>query len=399
MNPATAFGRALVRAVWLARSGRKFRDNGPTRKPRLLIDISVIRRHDAKTGIQRVVRGVLSALMKLGDKHFDVVPVYATGSHGYCFAIDDHLAPPTPVGVRRGDLFLGLDLAAHLLPTYRRQVGEWRRAGASIHVVVYDLLPLRCPQWFNERTARHFSRWWRFITDQADQLLCISDHVAAEVRDYVEREGKSVAVGRLHLAGNIAATSPSTGLSEADNRVAAWLGERPFILMVGTVEPRKAYDVALAAFEQLWRDSPQDSPDLVVVGKPGWKTEVVQQRLRHHPNFPARVHWFPSASDELLQQLYDRCVGMFLASHAEGFGLPASEAAMHGAPILVRDLPVFREQQLPATLYFVDQRPAALARDLAQLARTPRYEPLAGGLTWEDCASSLLRELELSTFP
>jgi glycosyltransferase involved in cell wall biosynthesis len=393
VKPFKAAGRAVARAVWLARSANRFRDDGPPRRPRLLIDVSVIRQHDARTGIQRVVRGISSALTRLEDTRFKAVPVFATARSGYCFNDDQGRA--RPVQVRQGDRFLALDLAAHLLPSYRRQVAAWRRAGASVHVVVYDLLPVQCPEWFNPKTVRHFTRWWQFVSRSADQLLCISDHVAAEVSKALP-SGAAPVVGRLHLAGDIATAAPAAGLTEAENRLLARLSQQPFVLMVGTVEPRKAYDVALAAFEQLWRQEP-DGPDLVIAGKPGWKTEALQGRLRKHPEFADRLHWLQDAGDDLLQRLYDTCAGVFMASHAEGFGLPAAEAASHGAPVLVRDLPVFRDQRLPAVSYFTDDRPAPLARMLAALASAPRHEPASSGPTWDECAQRLLAKLDSST--
>jgi len=120
--------------------------------------------------------------------------------------------------------------------------------------------------------------------------------------------------------------------------------------MVGTLEPRKGYDLAIAAFERLWQTD--HTILLVIVGKPGWKTEAVQERLRLHVERNKKIFWFNKASDELLQSLYQAATGVLLASEAEGFGLPLIEAMQHGKPILVRDIPVFREiTELNATFF------------------------------------------------
>src|SRR5690242_5347994 len=117
-----------MRQAWLWRNRRGFGDLLSTDAPRLLVDVSAIMRHDAQTGIQRVVRAVWSELRRRSGAGFEVLPVFANTSHGYCYAPVDFLqsklvtASPTPVCVRPGDKFLGLDLSAHLLPKYRRQV-------------------------------------------------------------------------------------------------------------------------------------------------------------------------------------------------------------------------------------------------------------------------------------
>jgi glycosyltransferase involved in cell wall biosynthesis len=165
--------------------------------------------------------------------------------------------------------------------------------------------------------------------------------------------------------------------------------------MVGTVEPRKGYDVAVAAFEHLWRTRPIDAPDLVIVGKSGWKTTAFQQYLRSHPERGKRLHWLDSITDEGLCLFYEECRGVFMASRGEGFGLPLIEAAMHGRHILARDLPVFREQGLSNVLYFSDDDPAALSDRLMELVQSGEAKGAASLPTWSDCVDGLLRQIGL----
>src|SRR5687768_3904050 len=101
-----------ARLGWLRRNRAVFadRDQGP--RPRLLVDVSVIIRHDAQTGIQRVVRAVWSELRSRHGDGFDLVPVFATAQRGYCYAPLDFLYEPVdystgvPVRARAGDRFL-----------------------------------------------------------------------------------------------------------------------------------------------------------------------------------------------------------------------------------------------------------------------------------------------------
>ena len=157
-------------------------------RPRLLIDVSAILRLDAQTGIQRVVRAVWSELRGRSNDDLEVLPVYATRTQGYCFAPVDFLdrknvrLGANPVSVRPGDKFLGLDLSAHLISNYRRQLQAWRAFGASIHLIVYDTLPLQHPDWFSSASASNFRRWFEVLVQEADQAICISDEVARDLR-------------------------------------------------------------------------------------------------------------------------------------------------------------------------------------------------------------------------
>ena len=78
--------------------------------------------------------------------------------------------------------------------------------------------------------------------------------------------------------------------------------------------------------------------------------------------------------------------------------MPAIEAAMYGRHALVRDLAVFREQNLANLSYFSDDNPAALASRIQDLAR--RSDCLADASTlpnWKDCVGDMLSQLGLRT--
>jgi glycosyltransferase involved in cell wall biosynthesis len=401
MKTLARIANSAVRTLWLARNRSAFRDEGASRRPRLLVDVSVIMRHDAATGIQRVVRSVWAELARTRSSDFDVVPVYAGSRQGYCFAPADFLsrkAKPAsvPVGVRAGDKFLGLDLSAHYVPDYCDQLAAWRANGASLHFVVYDLLPLSRPEWFEQSTCDHFQRWMNSVLTHADQALCISDSVAQEFRRRTigSSAHQRLRVGRLQLSGDIAASLPSSGCQPFVQSTLHRLGSKRTVLMVGTIEPRKGYDRAIDAFERLW-SAVSDAPDLVIVGKPGWKTSGLQQRIRNHPEYGQRLHWLEDVSDEGLTAFYAASAAVFLASYDEGFGLPAVEAAMHRRWALVRDLPVFREKQLPNLRFFADDRPETLAAELrAILHLAERHSPpVSTAPKWSWCVERLLEEI------
>jgi glycosyltransferase involved in cell wall biosynthesis len=392
----------VARKAWLWRNRRVFGEIERAPQPRLLVDVSTIIQHDAKTGIQRVVRSVWSELSRRNGRGFLLRPVFATAAHGYCYAPPDFLdrrsrvCSGEPAKVGPDDKFLGLDLSAHLLPRYRSQLKAWRRCGATAHVVVYDLLPLIRPDWFHDTSASNFRAWFDVVARDSDQAICISDHVQHDLsRCLADHRQRGPAMARMWLGSDIAASVPSKGLSPQLFYVLERLRFRPAILMVGTIEPRKGYEAALAAFEELWCSHRGRAPDLVIVGKPGWKTAAFQAKLRTHAEHGARLHWLTDVSDEGLCRLYDSCAGVLVASEAEGFGLPLVEAAAFRRHVLARNLPVFREQRLPNVNFFDDERPAALAEgllELAELAKAGRA-PIVNLPTWSTCVDGLLREL------
>lgn len=401
MNNLRAFLPSCFRGLGLPLKQGQVEGVAANLRPRILIDVSVIIKHDAQTGIQRVVRAVWKNLLEQSGFTFEVVPVYASRTHGYRYARPDFLDLPVSkrLGGKRvrpapGDKFLGLDLSAHLLPTHQRQLKSWRSAGVTIHLVIYDLLPLQRPDWFTDKAVRRFNRWLEVVRLHCDQALCISDQVARDLRAYLSMDAAHPAIGRLHLAGDLDGSCPSRGIDESTARAIEHALRNPAILMVGTVEPRKGYDVALAAFEHLWRQLGDQAPTLIIAGKPGWRTEALQDQLRAHLESGRRLFWLSTVSDEGLGKLYEASRGVLLTSHGEGFGLPAIEAAMHGRHVLVRDLPVFREQCLPNAIYFSNDSAESVADRIMVLIGKSRRPFDAPSLpTWDDCVAKLLNQL------
>lgn len=380
-----------------------FESTAENGRPKVFTDVSVIIRHDAQTGIQRVVRAVWTNLLERSGTHFDVVPVYAGRSHGYRCAPPDFLSLPIadrlrgkPVRVTAGDRFLGLDLAAHLLPTCSQQLSFWRASGLTAHLVVYDLLPFQRPDWFTKKATRRFNRWLSVVRDNCDQALCISDQVADDLREFLSAAAARPAIGRLRMAGDLSGSCPSRGIDAETSCAIEFAKRSQAVLMVGTIEPRKGYDVALAAFEHLWAVHGDEAPALIIAGKAGWRTDELQYKLRTHAETGRRLFWLSAVSDEGLAELYDASQGVLLTSRAEGFGLPAIEAAMHGKHALVRDLPVFREQRLPNLSYFDDDRPGPLADKIIALVRQPQRAPVSNLSTWNDCVDGLLKEIGIA---
>ena len=351
------------------------------------------------------MRAIWTELYKLNDETFDVIPVHATARRGYCYVrpsrVEDlHRGLGTrPVSVQSGDRFLGLDLATQSLPRHRGQLRAWRAAGATVHIIVYDLLPLTCPEFFKKRTVARFRRWFDVVQHQADEAICISRQVGRDLREYLRSKQcvNTPAIAYIKLSGDIAGSSPSKGICEGISRLASRMRFRPSVLMVGTIEPRKAYDVAIACFEHLWRTGNPDAPELVIVGKPGWKTEALQRYIRRHPEHGRRLHWADEVTDEGLSSLYNSCRGLLVTSHGEGFGLPLVEAVVHGRPALARDLPVFREQELPNVSFFADDRPEILGDLVLQLATATSGKPkfVARLISWTESVDGLLAALGL----
>ena len=376
----------------------------------LLVDISVLVITDAKSGIQRVVRSVLGELLANPPAGYRVEPVYADGSGVYRYArrftcaflgIPLAPSPDEPIEVGPGDIFLGLDLAAHIVPGMADYFREMRKAGVRVHFVLYDLLPALQPQWFPSDLSAHLQRWYAAIGELSDSVIAISRAVAVEYGEWLDinQPGRSdsLRIDYFHLGSDIEASAPTWGLDEKTRGEIASLADRPSWLMVGTVEPRKGHAQALDAFEQLWAEGVDVA--LVVVGKRGWRVDELANRLSSHAELGRRLFWFEGISDEALEAIYGNVSMLLAASLGEGFGLPLVEAARHRLPVLARDIPVFREVAGAGAMYFVADSADRLAdalRDAMERLQGDRCpDPQAiEVLSWAQSTKHLLRSID-----
>lgn len=410
-----------TRLVWAVSSLRRFLLKPrfriePVRHPgdkQLLVDVSTIIRSDVRTGIQRVVRALLGQLVSADIPGVIVQPVFASRNHGFCRAAfhsdgrlvnaSEHPRGLQPVEVRGGDIFLGLDLAAHTLPALESVLATWRRKGVTINMVIYDLLPISRPDWFSSRLIRNFHRWLDVVARQSDRCICISDTVAQALAEELLAHNPThlPAVLTIPLGSDLDSSFPSLGLPDNISAIRGLVRVRRALLAVGTVEPRKGYDCLLDALDHIWRSDPESDIALLIVGRAGWSTKKLQQRVRDHPEHGNRLVWLDQATDELLSELYRHCVGLIAASHQEGFGLPLIEAAAHGTPILARDLPVFREVGGELFDYFDNDAPEPLAariKDWLASTRRPSLAERDALPRWSNSATALQVHLGLTKF-
>ncbi|GLQ49251.1 glycosyltransferase [Dyella flava] len=365
-------------------------------RPRMFVDVTATSSSTLHTGIERVVRGVLSQLLRDENLPWRVEPVkLVDGRYVFAHAYALHLIDHPDVGLLEaevrpdaGDLLLGLDWVADKLPANASLLAAWRARGVRIVFTVYDLLPVLRPQWFPAEIAPMHARWLACIGRYADALIGISKSVVNDLHQWFElhppQRKESLALGYFYPGSDLMATRPSAGLPADANELLGRLRDRPVFLMVGTVEPRKGHAMVLDAFERLWTEG--SAACLVIVGRLGWMSDALAARLRALAARESRLVWLENASDEYLEALYGVVRALIASSEAEGFGLPLLEAAHRGVPVIARDIPVFREVASAFAQYFDGNSVDDLADVIRACSAGAKKETLSvgeAGLSWQ----------------
>ncbi len=378
-------------------------DFSSVKQQQILIDISSIIKKDLKTGIQRVVRSQIKALINNAPDNIRIEPIYLVGEH-YHYArnystelikLDNINLIDEPILVNPGDIFYGLDLNA-------KEVAQCLASGLYAHYtslgvhfcfMIYDLLPISHPQFFPSYMEHTHTDWLNNIIKCANTLITISNSVAQEVKHYLQKNKANILpktnIIPLHLGVD-------THTAQKQKRKQS---NKPInFLMVGTIEPRKAYIQTLAAFEQLWQNKALKNKkiNLTIIGKTGWMMDDFIHTLNTHPELNKRLTVLENLSEQQLCKRYQRADCLIQASEAEGFGLPLIEAAQYRLPIIARDIPIFREVAGQYAYYFSDsQQVDILAQAIQQwlLLYNKQQQPQSDRmpyLSWQENAQQLL---------
>ena len=203
-------------------------------------------------------------------------------------------------------------------------------------VTVHDVVALDHPEWLNPG----FARWYRFmlprLVRRARHVIAISEFTRDRL---IRRTGLAAdSVSVIHN-GVSARFRPATAQARQRMRTALGLEHVRYLLSVGTLEPRKNLAGLLRAWVRALPDLPVDL-ELVIAGAPGRSSVFAEASLG---DLPSRVRLVGRIDDAMLPALYAEAEWFVYLSLYEGFGLPPLEAMACGTPVIVSDIPVFRE--------------------------------------------------------
>ncbi len=284
-----------------------------------------------------------------------------------------HLALPAALQRAQADVFIG---SLAILP---------RRSAVPGIAMVHDLTPRTHPEHHTLITRMTFSPFIKASLEKAQAVVVGSEATRSEVLEHFPW-----AQDRLHLIGYGVDQffSPSDDPDEGDETRRLFADGRPYILHLGTLEPRKGLQTLVESWDRLHEIMP-DAPSLVLAGGEGWDIGPLVERIDRSPNV-ARIHRPGYVTRDQARALMRHTGAFVLASEAEGFGLPLAEAIACGAPCIASDIPSLHESGAGATLFTPvgdsEQLAQAIAHALEpETARTMRRASAArhSSLSWQ----------------
>ncbi|MBN2390228.1 MAG: glycosyltransferase family 4 protein [Anaerolineae bacterium] len=315
----------------------------------IAIDYTAAARQGA--GIGRYARELVYAILATGSPHHFVL-MAATAGLGDRWTREQQrlcetVAHPTTLTFR--DLPLTDDWMARLWQRLRLPLpAEWitgrvdvfyspdfvlppLRRNTRALLTVHDLSFLRHPETFPPKLGAYLNQAVPRSVARADHILADSEATRRDLIDLLDVPPGKVTT----LYGGVtprfspqATDSEPTAVHERAHLQAQYgVGARPYVLAVGTVQPRKNYVQLMEACDPL---ATQRDLDLVIVGRPAWLSEPILAAAEQRPY----VHLMGFFDDTDLPALYRQAEVLAFPSVYEGFGFPPLEAMACGTPVV-----------------------------------------------------------------
>ena len=258
-------------------------------------------------------------------------------------------------------------------------------------VTVHDLAPLEQAATMHWLSRIYLRRTLELQLRRATAVCTVSAAVRAELGErFPELDGD-----RVHVVPD----APDLELLAAEPRPLEGL-DRPFLLMVGTIEPRKNQVTALRALARYLEREPGSPLVLVMAGSPGWLVEPIVKEI-DRLGLGSRVRRTGRVDPARLSWLYRHARALLFPSLYEGFGIPVIEAFALGCPVIAARIPPVCEVAGADGATLLDplevepwaEAIAAAAAAPPDPARVEAARARAASFSWEASAGALHRAL------
>jgi glycosyltransferase involved in cell wall biosynthesis len=267
-------------------------------------------------------------------------------------------------------------------------------------VVVHDLIFEDSPEYLQPANRKFLKRFVPSSVKNADLVVAVSENTKKEIIEHYKISPSKIIVVTPAVDHSEFKSMPGQAVQD----VTAKFGiKKPYILTVGTLEPRKNLIGVLNAFELL-PESIKEKHSLVLVGGKGWLDSEIQHKYEQL-NKKYSVVKTGYVEDDDLPALYSGAKVFVYPSFYEGFGIPPLEAMACGAPVITSDNSSLPEVVGSAAIMVKATETRSLADKIEEVLTN---KDLADNLSkqglkqsykfsWEDSARKLIEALKESS--
>jgi len=194
---------------------------------------------------------------------------------------------------------------------------------------IHDLAVLKFPETAHPKILAMHQQSWKRLKERNATIIAVSRATKRDVVQLLDFPESRVHVVHEALPEEVIAVSRAITEEIQQGVIAKLELTRPFILFVGTREPRKNIQRLIEAWRPLHKDI-----DLIVAGEEGWD----EVKAKDFEDVGEHLRFLGKVSDQELAILYSEAKLFAFPSLYEGFGLPILEAFYHGTPVVTSDI-------------------------------------------------------------
>lgn len=204
----------------------------------------------------------------------------------------------------------------------------------SCVTIVHDMAYLACPECVSEENIKWLSNVLEQSCDRATRIAVSSQFTKSELIKYLHVAEEKISV--IYSGVDQQEYTPIIQSDSVNSCMNKYKIEKPYLLFVGTLEPRKGIKEIVQAFEVVCNNSQYDI-QLVLAGKAGWKDEELLKSIQESKHRD-RIVLTGYISEVEKKILYQNSLLFLFPSKYEGFGIPLLEAMACGTPIITSNL-------------------------------------------------------------
>ena len=221
---------------------------------------------------------------------------------------------------------------------------------------IYDLTFLQYPQYIDSAVKPYRKRIKKCL-QWTDLVITSAENTKKEIIEYLEVEPNKIWVTPLASRYN-----NCQSLRALNNRIELKYKlylSKPYILFVGTIEPRKNLNNLIKAFNYL-KEKEKIEHNLIIIGQKGWLYESIFSEIANSSWQDCICH-LGYLSDELVALFYQQADVFVYPSHYEGFGLPVLESMTLGTPVVTSNTSSLPEVAGDAAILIDSKEPINIA--------------------------------------
>jgi glycosyltransferase involved in cell wall biosynthesis len=261
-------------------------------------------------------------------------------------------------------------------------------------ISIMDLSYIHFPQLFTKHDLYQLVNWTKYSAKQAHKIFTISNFSRDDIIKTYKKKPEDVITTYLGIKETENLKHKTESMEELEKKFKI---TKPYILFVGTIQPRKNIAKLIEAVSLL----KNKEIELVIVGKKGWLWEEILAAPEKF-KISGRVKFLDFVANEDLPSLYKNAQCFVLPSLYEGFGLPVLEAMQFGCPVVTSNVSSLPEVGGDAAIYFNPESVDDIAEKIDKVVADEklRTEMTEKGynqvkkFSWEKTAKETLKVLE-----